>query len=467
MFRYFLKRLFIFIPTFLGVSLIVFGLSKLTPGDPVLNLVQVKKHVVSHAEYQQMAELLGLDKPAFYFSLSSIAHPDTLHEVLINDHNKTLNQLISQYGNGELVIDYYNQINQLTQAFQKMPDSLKSDATIEIRRAFQQLYVQYEDGPITSLLNKVETNYQSEQARLSPFLGKSASSLLASYTKIKQEPTRWKLYIPAIKWNGFDNQYHNWIVNFFKGDFGNSIKNGRSVTQRVKGALWWTLIMNLLAIFFAFLFSVPLGVWSAVRKGSFFDRATSLVLFILFSMPVFWVATMLLVFFTTPEYGEWLDIFPSVGLGDFSADIPFWDRFWDRAVHMILPVFCLTYGALAYLSRQVRGAMLDSINQDYIRTARAKGLPEHTVTWRHAFRNSLFPLISIVAMIFPTVLAGSVIVEYIFNIPGMGRLVFDSIIEKDWPIVYTVLMLTAILAMLGNLIGDMLYAKADPRVSYD
>ena len=465
--RYFRKRLLIFIPTLLGVSLIVFGLSKLTPGDPVLDRIPPYEYVLNQEEYKREAARYGLDKPAFYFSLSSIAYPDSLYHILIKDHRNSLHQLTNQYGNGELVLQYYHQIIALGEALQTLPDSLKSDATIAIKGAYHQLYIRYEDHQVLSSLKTINESYRTEADQLSPFLDPAIPNLLKAYSKIKQEASPWKTFVPDIKWHGCNNQYHNWMANFITGDFGYSYNTGLSVSTRIKESLWWTLIMNLLAIFFAFLISVPLGVRSAVKKGSAFDRLSSLGLFILYSMPVFWVATLLLVYFTTPEYGKFMDIFPSSGLGDFSDDIPFWDRFWDRGAHMILPVICLTYGALAYLSRQVRGAMIDTISQDYIRTARAKGLTDTAVTWRHAFRNSLFPLISIIAMIFPSVLAGSVIVEFIFNIPGMGRLVFDSIISKDWPIVYTVLMLTAVLAMLGNLIGDMLYAWVDPRVRFD
>ena len=464
MFQYFLKRILVFIPAFLVISLVVFAFSKMAPGDPIpIN----PNDPFNQEEYQRKLANYGLDKPLFYFSLTSKAYPDTLAEIVIQDHKTTLTNLIAQYGNSDVVLDYYRDISSLEQATYLVPDSLKGDALIEIKRSVQQLFYQYDDASVSSYLKTIEKNYQSAATDLAPYFSASIASLQKNYQQIKASQSLMDLYIPKLQWFGFDNQYHNWITGFIKGDFGNSYRDGRPASKRIKEALQWTLIMNLLAIFFAFIISIPIGVYSAVKKGSFFDRAISLFLFVLFSMPSFWIATLFLVFLTTSEYGTYLDVFPSGGLGNFSDGLPFWTRFWDRAAHMILPVICLTYGALAYLSRQIRGAMIDTVNQDYIRTARAKGLSERTIIWRHAFRNSLFPLISIIAMIFPAVLAGAIIVEYIFNIPGMGRLIFDSILSKDWPIVYTVLMLTAVLTMLGNLIGDLLYAWVDPRVSFE
>ena len=155
--------------------------------------------------------------------------------------------------------------------------------------------------------------------------------------------------------------------------------------------------------------------------------------------------------------------FASVGLGDLSTSAPFWNRFWERLSHLILPIFCVTYGTVAFISRQVRGSMLDVIQKDFIRTAFAKGIPRKRVVWHHAFRNALFPLITLIALVFPAALGGSVVVEVIFNIPGMGRLLFDSILSRDWPVVFMVLMIVTLLTVLGNLVADVLYNLADPR----
>ena len=182
----------------------------------------------------------------------------------------------------------------------------------------------------------------------------------------------------------------------------------------------------------------------------------------LYSLPAFWVATMLIIFFTNGKYG--MHIFPTPGLGTLHASAPFWARFWDKTVHLILPIFCLSYPLFAFLTRQMRGGMISAMQQDYIRTARAKGLPKKKIIWKHGFRNSLFPVITIFASVFPRAIAGSVIIETIFGIPGMGRLALSSILAQDWSIVFTVLMLGSILTIVGILVADILYAWVDPRV---
>ena len=161
-----------------------------------------------------------------------------------------------------------------------------------------------------------------------------------------------------------------------------------------------------------------------------------------------------------------MDWFPTHGLGDISEDDSFWDIFWMRAYHLVLPVFCMSYASLAFVSRQMRGGMIDVFQQDYIRTARAKGFAEQLVIWKHSFRNALFPIITLVASIFPGLLAGSLVIEVIFSIPGMGKLTIDSIYARDWPVVYTILMFSALMTMIGILVADLLYAWADPRVSF-
>jgi peptide/nickel transport system permease protein len=175
---------------------------------------------------------------------------------------------------------------------------------------------------------------------------------------------------------------------------------------------------------------------------------------------------MLIVFFTSPEYGNALHWFPAGGVTDLPKTAPFMARFWDIGYHLVLPIICVTYGSLAFIARQMRGGMLNVVKQDYIRTARAKGLEEKKIIWKHAFRNSLFPIITMFAYIFPAAIAGSVVIEVIFSIPGMGGLAYSSIIARDWPVVYTILMFAAILTMVGNLVADMLYAVADPRVTF-
>jgi peptide/nickel transport system permease protein len=173
---------------------------------------------------------------------------------------------------------------------------------------------------------------------------------------------------------------------------------------------------------------------------------------------------MLVIFTTTDEYG--MNWFPTFGLGDVTPDMNALEVFSERGFHLLLPLFCLIPGRLAYLSRQMRGAVLSIFRMDYIRTARAKGLSEEKVVWVHAFRNSLIPLITLFAGIFPAAISGSFIIEIIFSIPGMGQVAYAALVARDYPMVFTVMMFSAFLTLIGTLVADIMYALVDPRISY-
>jgi peptide/nickel transport system permease protein len=181
-------------------------------------------------------------------------------------------------------------------------------------------------------------------------------------------------------------------------------------------------------------------------------------------MPSFWLAMLCIVFLTTAEYGSWLDLFPTSGVGMITDDMSWWSRTAVRSDHLTVPVICILVGSLAYLTRQMRGSMLRELRQDYIKLARAKGLSERRVLWHHAFRNALFPMITMIGSAFPAAVSGSIILEVIFSIPGMGRLLYQSILSKVWPVVYAMVLLAATLTVIGYLIADLLYKRADPRI---
>lgn len=416
--------------------------------------------------YKEISAQLKLDKPPFYLTLTAAAYPDTLHRIPVKEHRQTLSKLVAQYGNWIPISAYYTQLQQLESQLRSVPDSLHDANYKKIRNSVSSLYIVYKHEAIRAQLKKLNLGIiQDKSGQLSSILASDIQQLADRYIEIRKQSDRTALYIPAIRWHGLDNQYHHWFINFMTGDFGTSYHDNRPVVSKLLEALRWTLIMNLLALSIAYLISIPLGVHSAVHRGSRFDRWSTIILFMLYSLPSFWIATILIVFLSSPTYGDWLDIFPAVGLGNLRPEAPFWDRFLETAYHLILPVFCMTYATLAFITRQMRGGMIDVLQQDYIRTARAKGLGEQRVIWKHAWRNALFPIITLFASVFPRMLAGSVVLEVIFGIPGMGELSFNSILSRDWPVVYAILMFSAILTMIGILIADLLYAASDPRIS--
>lgn len=260
-------------------------------------------------------------------------------------------------------------------------------------------------------------------------------------------------------------QYLLWVGKIARLDFGRSYKDNRPVTEKIMERLPVTLQINVIALLLTYLLAIPLGIFSATHQYSRADRITTTALFILYSLPSFWVATMLILFVGGGDYFHW---FPISGISSLDAEkLEFVPWLKDRVWHLVLPVFCLTYASLAYVSRQMRAGMLETIRQDYIRTARAKGLSENAVILRHAFRNSLIPIITLLGFLLPAMLGGSVIIESIFTIPGMGLLGFEAILSRDYPVVMAISTISAFLTLLGLLLSDIAYALVNPTISLE
>ena len=255
-------------------------------------------------------------------------------------------------------------------------------------------------------------------------------------------------------------QYVRWLGRTLRGDFGRSFSDQRPVLDKIAEAVPITLGINALALLLILMLAVPLGVFSAAREGSALDTAGTWAVFIGFALPSFWVSLLAL-----DLLGVRLGWLPVSGLSSLEADrmsaLPW---LLDRARHLILPVSVAVLGGLAGISRYVRSNMLQVLNQEYIRTARAKGLPERIVLFRHALRNALLPLITILGLSIPGLIGGSVIMESIFAIPGMGRLFFGAVMGRDHPVIMGILVFGALLTLLGNLLADLAYAYADPRI---
>lgn len=270
----------------------------------------------------------------------------------------------------------------------------------------------------------------------------------------------------TFKWNGAHNQYQLWIIDLLHLDFGKSFKDQRDVLDKIWERVPVTFYMALISILLSYLIAIPLGIYSATHTRSSLDKSVTVVLFILYSLPTFWIGTMAIIFFGGGDFFNW---FPNSGLHsmDYSPSDPWLKSTGDLLWHLILPVAVTTYGSFAYLSRQMRGSMLEVIRQDYIRTARAKGVTEKLVVYKHALRNSLIPIITILAGLLPALVGGSIIVETIFTIPGIGQLAFQALTERDYPVILAEFTLSAVLTMLGILLADVLYSVVDPRIAFN
>ena len=260
-------------------------------------------------------------------------------------------------------------------------------------------------------------------------------------------------------------RYWIWVKQIATLDFGKSYKDHRPVINKIAERIPITLTLNIISIILIYLIAIPIGVYSAVAHGRFSERLGTFFLFILYSIPSFWMA-MILIFFLGG--GDYWDLFPVYGLLSPGAEnYPFYKKAVNFLWHIALPVFCLTYGSLAYLSRFQKGSLLEVLREDFVRTATAKGLPKHKVLLKHALRNALIPIITILAGILPAMIGGSVIIESIFSIPGIGQLGFEAVLSRDYPVIMAIATISAVLTLFGILIADLVYVLVDPRISFE
>jgi peptide/nickel transport system permease protein len=257
-------------------------------------------------------------------------------------------------------------------------------------------------------------------------------------------------------------QYLLWLKQIAKLDFGESYKDGQPVTKKIASRLPKTLLLNVLALIFMMMLAIPIGIFSALKQNSIWDRALTVFVFLGFSIPAYWVALLLMI-----GFGIHLGWLPITGFRSILADemTPL-QQVWDVLRHLALPLIVTSLTGLAGLSRYMRNGMLEVIQQDYIRTARAKGLPENKVIFTHALRNTLIPVITILGFALPDLISAGVIFETIFSFPGLGRLAYEAAMSRDTFLIMPTVTLGALLTLVGNLIADVCYAYADPRIRY-
>jgi len=262
-------------------------------------------------------------------------------------------------------------------------------------------------------------------------------------------------------------QYVKWLGAFLTGDFGYSFSQSRPVAAAIGDALPNTLVLSGVSLAVIFLLGCAVGVVQAVRQYSMLDEGLTFAALFIYSMPGFWLALMLVLLVSAPWMPDALRLpisgMTSIGHGAMGP----WEQLVDRARHLVLPSIALGLASAAGVARYMRGSMLEVIRQDYVRTARAKGLSRARVILRHALRNALLPVISLLGLYLPLLFGGAVVIEYVFSWPGMGRLLYNGILARDYPLVMAATFLFGAIVVAGNLLADLLYAAVDPRVRYD
>ena len=260
-------------------------------------------------------------------------------------------------------------------------------------------------------------------------------------------------------------QYVHWLGRILQGDLGRSFKDQRAVWDKIRERMPLTITLNSLALLITYTVAIPLGILSAVKTGSLADRASTLTVFMLYSLPSFWIGTLIIIFFCGGDFLAW---FPPAGLHavEYEPSWPLFRRATDYLYHLAMPLVVTTYGSFAFLSRVLRSSMLEVKTQDYVRTARAKGVPERVVILKHILRNSIIPIVTNLGLLLPALIGGSVIIETIFSLPGLGYLGYQAVLARDYPVVLALFSVSSALTLIGILISDLLLVLVDPRISF-
>lgn len=492
---YLLRRLLMMIPTFIGISFIVFAVLNLAPGRP--GAQSDSADVASNARGEQtqesyaiFREQFNLDKPIFLNTRFALTSAEVRHDLEIVAEvvpgsivdRIALQERLSDLGNYAVphLIAVMGDADAEARAAASPAEAaphiaLRDMAAYFLRQAAPRRYVDpYNPAPAPAV--RAFNEAVAEERGALRLLRYSFDAPESEKRAVLQGWADW--YTPVksrfeydagekIRILFLDTRFATYWKNLIRLDFGISLMTRQPVLETLVSKLRYSLSLSVASLLLAYAIAIPLGIFSAVRRDTRADRVLTVVLFMLYSLPSFFVATLLLFFFS--EGSDWagLRLFPTGGFQSPGADdLTTFAQIGDVLWHLALPVGCLTYGSLAALSRYMRTGLLEVIQSDYIRTARAKGLPENVVIGKHALRNGLLPIITLLANLLPAVLGGSVVIEYIFGIPGIGQWTITSIYQRDYNVIMGVQLLTTILVLFGMLLSDIGYALVDPRIRY-
>ena len=431
MLQYTVKRLLLALPTLLGISLLSFLIMHMAPGDPVdLFLgggsgsaggegLSTDRRADAEKTREDLRRQLGLDKPLH------IQYLNWLSNIVLRVED------LDGFERGALMAD--SVLDQLVPA--KRSELMDMERTA-YREAFLREFQRLDPDRV-------------DEFTASDFW---QSSLFSPGKNYKYGGAGVELYC-ADTWR---------VVSL---NFGRSFKDQQPVIDHILERLPITFEINIISFFIAYLVGVPLGGLLAVRQNSLVDRVATTATFMLWSMPSFWVGMLLILFFCNQEFLYW---FPASGIQSMQVDETWgtWRVFTDHAHHMILPILASTYSSFAGISRYMRTTMLENLRQDYVRTAQAKGLRFQMVVVRHVVRNSLIPIVTLMAGLLPGMIAGSVFIETIFTIPGLGLFAFQAVLVRDYPVAMALFTIGSGLSLLGILVADILLKAVDPRIDF-
>lgn len=459
MLQYIFKRFLLSLPALWLLVTLVFLLSRLLTGTPGEGrILQENEGYYSKGStasreqaYRSYLERTGQNLPLFYFSVKANSEPDTLHLIYPEHHRAFVKKLYWQYGKPAAVNRYFLSIKNLELGIHKaQQDSLQP--------YIEKLYLSTDPESINLAAASLP------HAFTDTLLNTQVSELKAAATNLNKAQNAYTYLVPSFRWHGTANQYHAWFVNALQGNLGMSFRDGRPVNTILYDAIantWWLILASIVV---AFAVAFELGILLVLPQSIKLRKFALPALFLIDSIPLFLLALLLLVLLATPSF---LQLFPVYGMGYYTTAGGSWlQRLSIYSQYMALPAICLTLSNIPYLTSLIYRSLSEESRKDYARTAKAKGFSERQVIRTQLLRNTLLPVITVLSDALPALVAGAIIVESIFAIPGMGRLLVDAVLARDYPVIVAVVMVVAVFRVVLYLLADVCYSLADPRIKH-
>ncbi|RIJ41406.1 ABC transporter permease [Pontibacter oryzae] len=461
MLLYLFRRILLVIPAFWALATLVFLLSRLLPGSFAEERVLQsdagfynKSDAASReAAYTAYLKKSGQTLPLFYISISPDNIPDTLSQIFPEARRQQLQQLAFKHGSWEDVAAY-------DEALERFINPLTPSIKSKVSSQLQVIRFSHEKTEIAGALTTIQKKIAELGAPQNYY-----NELTLAFNTLSKNSEPYSFLLPELRWNGLENQYHQWLSAIIKGDAGSSYRTSRPVSEM----LWEAIANTFWLLFGSMLLTMALGLLLSIQmsrgKMAWLRRLSLPALFVLDSIPMFVLALLLLVLLANPNF---LQLFPVYGMGYYQApDLSYLQRTAQWLQFMALPITCLVLVNLPYITNQIYSALQAALHANYAQTARAKGLKEVAVIRRHALPNALLPIITLTSDFLPALVDGSIIIETVFAIPGTGRLLVESVLARDYPVLVAIVVLVLAVRMLAYALAEGGYAWADPRIKQE
>jgi peptide/nickel transport system permease protein len=458
MLTYLVKRISTLLLSLWIISVCLFFLQKNATVDVVMLQSKARSNgsfyvhpLAAEKVYRAEAVRLNLDLPLFYFAMKPAMFPDTFYKIQYPEAIKIQKKLLLKTGDWALVQTYFQE---LTSFYEKVAKTENGALSIFWKQQLQEM-------ANTSDFSALKSACKVSDEMREPF-SVEIRKIETLLDRLSNQTPSFFAWLPSPAWNGFDNQFHSWFSKMIHGDIGISSRDGRPVWDKLEEAIPWTLWVNGLAILMAYMFAMPMGILMAILPKSRWLGWINNILLALYALPAFWVGSMLLFQATLPEYG--FSFFSISGWSNLQREGGFLGQPVPFLLQLSLPVFCMAYGLAAYLTSYMQSTFSKVLNEPYMLFAKTKGISNARLYFIHALPNALLTQIVFVAGIVPALITGSVVIEVIFNVPGMGRLFIDSMLSQDFTTVYSFVLLVSVLTAVGLIISDILLVVTDPRI---